>query len=183
MDVVLETRGIGQPSAGYMETGFVGEIGYYLTPNLRLAAGYSSGSVNSDRDFSGSRSGAGPYAMVTFKLNELWDGFGLQKLTTPQPQDSTIRPNVATETTPAIAQMARRITPQMTPLQLAIANTSAGSGQPDLLEWIQRLPDAQTPKPATIDNNGTNSISQALLPNVTVVSMAGAVAMYSTVGQ
>ncbi|MFN7716353.1 MAG: TonB-dependent receptor [Pseudanabaenaceae cyanobacterium] len=183
MDVVLETRGIGQPSAGYMETGFVGEIGYYLTPNLRLAAGYSSGSVNSDRDFSGSRSGAGPYAMVTFKLNELWDGFGLQKLTTPQPQDSTIRPNVATETTPAIAQMARRITPQMTPLQLAIANTSAGSGQPDLLEWIQRLPDAQTPKPATIANNGTNSIPQALLPNITVVSMAGAVAMYSTVGQ
>ncbi len=180
MDLVLETRGIGQPSAGYMETGFVGEIGYYLTPNLRLAAGYSSGA---DRDFNGSRSGAGPYAMVTFKLNELWDGFGLQKLTTPQPQDSTIRPNVATETAPAVAQMAQRLTPQMNPLQVALANTSAGSGQPDLLEWIQRLPDAQPSSSGAIAKNTPNQIPQALLPNVTVVSMAGAVAMYSVAGQ
>jgi hypothetical protein len=117
--------------------------------------------------------------MITFKLNELWDGFGLQKLTTPQPQDSTIRPNVATETNPAMAQMAQRLSPQMTPLQLAMANT----GQPDFLEWIQRLPDANTPKPETVAANTTNQLPQALLPNVTVVSMAGAVAMYSTVGQ
>lgn len=75
-DLVGEGRVIGQ--TGYTETGFVVEAGYYLTPNLRLAAGYAFGKVD-DRDFSGVRSAGGMYLGLTLKLNELFDGFGLQK--------------------------------------------------------------------------------------------------------
>ncbi|WP_066423647.1 hypothetical protein [Anabaena sp. 4-3] len=75
-DLVGEARVIGQ--ANYTETGLVVEAGYYLSPNLRLAAGYVFGKVD-DRDFSGTRSAGGLYLGLTLKLNELFDGFGLQK--------------------------------------------------------------------------------------------------------
>jgi hypothetical protein len=91
-DLVAEGRWIGQGSLGFNEFGVMAEVGYYLTPNLRISAGYSSGSVNNDRDFSGSRSAGGPYLGVTFKLNELFDGFGLQKVAPPQQQESVIQP-------------------------------------------------------------------------------------------
>lgn len=84
-DLVGEVRWINQPSVGYSETGVVVEAGYYLTPNLRLAAGYSFGGVD-DRDFNGYRSQGGPYLGLTLKLNELFEGFGLQKPAPPQPQ-------------------------------------------------------------------------------------------------
>ena len=87
VELVGETRLLNQPTAGYSELGLVGELGYYLTPNLRLAAGYSSGSVNVDRDFNGSRSTGGLYLGLTVKLNELFDGFGLQKTPPPQQQE------------------------------------------------------------------------------------------------
>ncbi|RCJ36482.1 hypothetical protein A6770_15765 [Nostoc minutum NIES-26] len=86
MDLVGEARWIGQ--SNYTETGFVLETGYYLTPNLRLAAGYVFGKVD-DRDFSGTRSAGGPYLGLTLKLNELFDGFGQQKIPPPQQQEST----------------------------------------------------------------------------------------------
>jgi hypothetical protein len=76
MDVVGEARWINQ--GNYTETGFVVEAGYYLTPNLRIAAGYVFGKV-SDRDFDGTRSSGGAYLGLTVKLNELFSGFGLQK--------------------------------------------------------------------------------------------------------
>lgn len=91
VELVGETRFLSQPTAGYSEMGLVGEVGYYLTPNLRLAAGYSSGAVNADRDFSGTRSAGGLYAGITVKLNELFDGFGLQK-TPPRQQQEPIEP-------------------------------------------------------------------------------------------
>ena len=75
-DLVGEARWINQ--GNYSETGFVAELGYYLSPNLRLAGGYVFGRVE-DRDFSGTRSAEGPYLGLTLKLNELFDGFGLQK--------------------------------------------------------------------------------------------------------
>ncbi|MCC5640186.1 Ig-like domain-containing protein [Nostoc sp. CHAB 5844] len=80
MDVVGEARWIGQ--SNYSETGFVVETGYYLSPNLRLAAGYAFGRVD-DRDFSGVRSAGGPYLGLTLKLNELFEGFGQQKIPPP----------------------------------------------------------------------------------------------------
>ncbi len=86
MDLVGEARLISQ--SDYTETGFVVEAGYYLTPNLRLSAGYSFGKVD-DRDFSGTRSAGGLYLGLTMKLNELFDGFGLQKIPPRQQQEST----------------------------------------------------------------------------------------------
>lgn len=86
-DLVGEARWINQPSANHSETGFVLEAGYYFTPNLRLAAGYVFGKVNDD-GFSGSRSAGGAYLGLTVKLNELFDGFGLQKVAPPQQQES-----------------------------------------------------------------------------------------------
>jgi hypothetical protein len=89
MDLVGEARLITQ--GNYTETGFVVETGYYLTPNLRLAAGYVFGKVD-DRDFSGVRSAGGPYMGLTLKLNELFAGFGQQKIAPPQQQESVVKP-------------------------------------------------------------------------------------------
>jgi hypothetical protein len=77
-DLAVEGRTITQPSAGYTELGSAIELGYYLTPDLRVGVGYSFGSVN-DRDFSGYRSASGAYIGVTFKVNELFNGFGRQR--------------------------------------------------------------------------------------------------------
>ncbi|MEH1944105.1 MAG: TonB-dependent receptor [Nostoc sp.] len=87
-DLVGEVRWIGQ--SNYSETGFVVETGYYLTPNLRLSAGYAFGKVD-DRDFSGTRSAGGPYLGLTVKLDELFDGFGQQKPVSRQQSESTVQ--------------------------------------------------------------------------------------------
>lgn len=78
MDLVGDARWIGQPTAGYSSRGFVLESGFYATPDLRLSAGYSFGRVG-DRDFSGSRSAGGVYFGFTAKVNQLFDGFGLER--------------------------------------------------------------------------------------------------------
>ncbi|MBD2603223.1 TonB-dependent receptor [Scytonema hofmannii FACHB-248] len=88
MDLVGEARWIGQ--SDNIETGFVVETGYYLTPNLRLSAGYVFGKVD-DRDFSGTRSAGGAYLGLTVKLNELFDGFGLQKRPPSQQKESVVQ--------------------------------------------------------------------------------------------
>ena len=103
VELVGETRFLNQPTAGYSELGLVGEVGYFLTPNLRLAVGYSSGSVNVDRDFNGSRSASGLYAGITVKLNELFDGFGLQK-TPPRQQQDPVEPVAPIAQAPQPAQ-------------------------------------------------------------------------------
>lgn len=110
VDLVGEARFITQ--GGYSETGFVVEAGYYLTPNLRLSAGYGFGKAN-DEDFSGSRSVGGPYVGLTVKLNELFDGFGLQKVTPPQQQESEVKPvaNKLGEAEIALAKLAVGIAP------------------------------------------------------------------------
>ncbi|OKH30044.1 hypothetical protein NIES2119_31600 [[Phormidium ambiguum] IAM M-71] len=85
MDIAGEVRWIGQNN--YSEWGWAAELGYYLTPDLRLGVGYSFGSVD-DRDFSGFRSNGGPYFQITFKVNELFNGFGRQKpIPRPRPRD------------------------------------------------------------------------------------------------
>ncbi|MBW4488713.1 MAG: OprO/OprP family phosphate-selective porin [Trichocoleus desertorum ATA4-8-CV12] len=91
MDVAGEVRWLTQPATDYSELGWVVEAGYYLTPNLRLAAGYSFGDVD-DRDFNGDRSRGGLYLGLNLKLNELFDGFGLQKTTPRQQQESQVNP-------------------------------------------------------------------------------------------
>lgn len=87
-DVVGEARWIGQ--SNYTETGFVVEAGYYLSPNLRLSAGYVFGKVD-DRDFSATRSAGGAYLGFTVKINELFDGFGQQKPVARQQKESALK--------------------------------------------------------------------------------------------
>ncbi|NEZ58247.1 TonB-dependent receptor [Adonisia turfae] len=88
-DITGEVRYITQPETNYDEVGMAIEAGYYLTPELRLGVGYSFGSVN-DRSLGGSgfRSDDGPYLGVTFKVNELWDQFGLQQVAPQQQEES-----------------------------------------------------------------------------------------------
>ncbi|MGB8700694.1 MAG: hypothetical protein WCD18_14860 [Thermosynechococcaceae cyanobacterium] len=83
-DVMGEGRIINTLSTGSQEYGASAELGYYVTPNLRLAAGYAWGSV-SDRDFNNSRSAGGPYLGVTVKLDELFSGFRFLKKSPPAP--------------------------------------------------------------------------------------------------
>lgn len=89
-DLVGEVRWINQPSANYNEIGLLAELGYYLTPDLRLYAGYSFGNID-DPDFSGSRSADGPYLGISVKLNDLFGGFG-QPTAPPQQQESLVKP-------------------------------------------------------------------------------------------
>ncbi|MBT9314623.1 TonB-dependent receptor [Leptothoe spongobia] len=90
-DVTGEVRYITQPETNYDEVGFALEAGYYMTPELRLGLGYSFGSVN-DRSLGGSgyRSDDGPYIGITFKVNELWDQFGLQQVAPSQQEESLV---------------------------------------------------------------------------------------------
>ena len=104
MDLVGDARWIGQPTAGYSSRGFVLESGFYATPDLRLSVGYSFGRVG-DRDFSGARSAGGIYLGFTAKVNQLFDGFGLERGAlldkgqpvpagfTPAPQGNAAGPN------------------------------------------------------------------------------------------
>jgi hypothetical protein len=90
-DVTGEARWLNQSSTSYGETGFAAEIGYYLTPNLRVAGGYSFGRAV-DRDFSdGDRRVGGAYLNVSLKLNDLFQGFGLQNWAKPA---SAVAPTV-----------------------------------------------------------------------------------------
>lgn len=100
-DVGGEVRWIRQNSTGFNEVGASAEVGYYLNPNLRLAAGYAFGDV-SDRDLGNSRSASGPYFGVTLKLdNNLFKdfGFGENKVAPPQQQESTTETAAAQKTT------------------------------------------------------------------------------------
>ncbi|WP_194050919.1 TonB-dependent receptor [Nodosilinea sp. LEGE 06152] len=91
-DVGAEVRWLGQPAVGYNETGFALEAGYYLTPDVRLGLGYSFGGAN-DGSFVGGggyRSASGPYFGITAKVNQLFNGFGVQPVSPPQQQDSYV---------------------------------------------------------------------------------------------
>ncbi|WP_323349434.1 TonB-dependent receptor [Leptolyngbya sp. CCNP1308] len=102
-DLVGEARWINQPGAGYSETGFSLETGYYLNPNLRLSAGYSFGGVY-DRDFNGSRSAGGPYFGLTIKLdNSLLEGFSIDDDPSIQagPEAAPLEPMSNSEPTPS----------------------------------------------------------------------------------
>ena len=125
-DLGGEARWIGQSLTGFNETGFLLEVGYYLTPNLRVAAGYSFGDINNDRDFDGSRSQGGFYAALSFKVNELFSGFGLQKVAPPQQQESQIKPTAST--LPATQSRVPAIAPAAMLQQTPVANV-VGEGQ------------------------------------------------------
>jgi hypothetical protein len=90
-DVAADLRWIHQTNTGFDEWGTLLELGYYLTPNLRLAAGYSFGS-SQNVDFDGnSRTRGGPYLGFSVKLNDLF-GFGVQPIAPRQQPESTVKP-------------------------------------------------------------------------------------------
>jgi guanyl-specific ribonuclease Sa len=91
-DLVADGRIIRQPNLGYTETGLALELGYYLTPNLRLSGGYGFGRVDDPTISNGNRAASGPYLGFTVKINELFNGFGLQKPTPAQQQESAVKP-------------------------------------------------------------------------------------------
>jgi hypothetical protein len=68
-DVAAEGRWIRQPEADYNEVGWVAELGFYVTPDLRLSGGYVFGEV-SDRDFDSGRSADGFFFGLTMKMNQ-----------------------------------------------------------------------------------------------------------------
>ncbi|BAW97861.1 hypothetical protein NIES970_28240 (plasmid) [[Synechococcus] sp. NIES-970] len=94
VDITGGIRWLNQHTAGYSEMGWLAEVGYYATSNLRLAVGYSSGQVNNDRDFSGSRSDGGFYAGVTLKLDSLFGGFGRQEPIAQRPEIRELRADI-----------------------------------------------------------------------------------------
>jgi hypothetical protein len=88
-DLGGEVRWLNQTNTGSSETAYLLELGYYLTPNLRVAAGYSFGRTN-DVDFEGSRSKGGPYLGFTVKLNDLF-GWGVQRVAPKQQRESVVK--------------------------------------------------------------------------------------------
>lgn len=126
LDLVGEARWINQPSANHSETGFVVEAGYYLTPNLRFSAGYSFGEIN-DEGFSGSRSAGGPYVGLTVKLNELFDGFGLQKPVPRPPKNSPEAVSSGVNNSPKTAPALRVINSEIP--NAALESTPARAGE------------------------------------------------------
>lgn len=85
-DLTGDVRWLKQFSSGRSEVGAALEAGYYLTPDLRLSAGYSLGVAD---DPNGSRNAGGPYLGLTVKINELF-GFGRQQSAPPQQQESKV---------------------------------------------------------------------------------------------
>ena len=148
-DLVGEARWLNQPSANHSETGFVIEGGYYLTPNLRLSAGYAFGNVD-DEDFSGSRSAGGLYAGLTVKLNELFDGFGLQKPAPAQQQESKVKPvaSKATEQQKLKERLANHA-PAQPQQQNATPATTDGQKLKERLRQAPAQPVQQNAMPAT----------------------------------
>ncbi|MEM9161481.1 MAG: TonB-dependent receptor [Cyanobacteria bacterium P01_F01_bin.4] len=87
-DITGEARWFGG-LGDYSEVGYSLEAGYYPTPDLRLYAGYSGGGAYDD-DFGVNRSASGFYLGVSAKINNLFDGFGLQNVAPPQQRESVI---------------------------------------------------------------------------------------------
>jgi hypothetical protein len=127
-DLTGDVRWINQFSSGRNEMGAALEAGYYLTPDLRLSAGYSLGAAD---DPNGSRNASGAYLGLTVKINELFGGFGRQQLTPPQQQESKV-------TTPTPPAPPAPIQPQ----------TSAQPQTPTLLPPVQApIPAKESPAP------------------------------------
>lgn len=97
-DILGELRYITQPAANFNEMGAAFELGYYLTPDLRLGVGYSFGRADNDGfGGGGTRSAGGPYFGVQLKVNELLNGFGLQQVTPPQQEESYVETAESTD--------------------------------------------------------------------------------------
>lgn len=126
-DIAGEVRWIGQSITDYSEVGVLAEIGYYLTPNLRLAVGYNFGGIN-DRDF-GDRHKDGLYFGLSVKLNNTLGGLRKENIAPPQQQESLVKPvaNQAPPPSPSESQPSSQVTPAPeSPPALKIPSVPAG---------------------------------------------------------
>jgi hypothetical protein len=123
-DVTGDVRWLKQFSSGRSELGAALEAGYYLTPDLRLSAGYSLGVAD---DPNGSRNASGPYLGLTVKINELFGGFGRQQSAPAQQQESKVAaPIQAAPTVPAQQPQSKVVAPS----QPASGTTQAPAAAP-----------------------------------------------------
>jgi hypothetical protein len=128
-DVTGEARILKSISSSSTEIGATAEVGYYLTPNLRLAAGYSFGSV-SGSDFENSRSTSGPYLGLTVKLDELFKGFRFYKKAVPSAQEIAKQKTQPEQNTTAAANNPAAVKDEVSNSMAATGNRSvAGPGQ------------------------------------------------------
>ncbi|MBE9028858.1 TonB-dependent receptor [filamentous cyanobacterium LEGE 11480] len=118
-DLTGEARWWNQANLDSSEMAFSADVGYYLTPNLRASVGYGFGRVK-DRDFGDDRSSGGLFVGLTVKLNELFDGFGLQKV--PEPESKT-----AEERAKAVAASRVKITPAAAAVKPSMSQTQPSS--------------------------------------------------------
>ncbi|MBW4654813.1 MAG: TonB-dependent receptor [Kaiparowitsia implicata GSE-PSE-MK54-09C] len=88
-DLAGEARWIHQTTNNFDEVGLSAEVGYYATPDLRIGVGYSFGEAN-DSDLGSDRSAGGVFLNISLKVNELFGGFGRQRIAPPQQQESEI---------------------------------------------------------------------------------------------
>jgi hypothetical protein len=103
-DLTGDLRWLKQFSSGRNETGASLEAGYYITPDLRLSAGYSLGA---SADPNSSRSASGAYLGLTVKINELFGGFGRQQSNPAQQQESQLpNPSIPSAPTAPVAPVA-----------------------------------------------------------------------------
>ncbi len=125
-DAAIDARWIGQSIVNYNEVGLAVEMGYYVTPNLRVALGYNFGSA-SDRDLSSNKDGV--YVTLSLKLDQLLGGFGVTlpkyKVAPPQQQESLVKP-VATQSAPNPSSLAP---PPATPPPVVLQSESGGNPQ------------------------------------------------------
>lgn len=122
-DLTGDVRWLNQFTSGRNETGASLEAGYYLTPDLRLSAGYSLGAA---ADPNGSRNASGAYLGLTVKINELFGGFGRQQPAPAQQQESQLPAQPLGQPIPAQSQTPASITPPATapsPVQAPIQTT------------------------------------------------------------
>ncbi|OUC11921.1 MAG: hypothetical protein B0A82_24755 [Alkalinema sp. CACIAM 70d] len=136
-DLVGEVRWIHQTQTSSDELGFLLEAGYYITPNLRVAAGYSFGRTD-DIDFDGSRSRGGPYVALSVKLNDLF-GFGRQRIAPKQQQESVITQKPNPPLSVSEASFSPAIAPSPPTLSSPLPQTLS-QPSPDLLSQLTAKP-------------------------------------------
>ncbi len=125
-DLTGDVRWLKQFSSGRSEVGAALEAGYYLTPDLRLSAGYSLGVAD---DPNGSRNASGAYLGITVKINELFGGFGRQQVNPAQQQESQVS-NPSSPAVPAVPAVPAPLVAPTTPTTNPSPNPSPNPLQP-----------------------------------------------------
>jgi hypothetical protein len=146
-DITGDVRWLKQFSSGTSEVGAALEAGYYLTPDLRLSAGYSLGVAD---DPNGSRNASGPYLGLTVKINELFGGFGRQRSAPAQQQESQVSNPSSLPALAAPVSPVAPTTPSPNPFQPPAPAPTTNSTLNPVPAQIQSPPPTPTQQPTRI---------------------------------